>query len=293
MPGVFISYVSENSREVNQLARLLRDYGVRIWLDRDDLSPGISWREAIRRAIVQGDHFMACFSREYNAKDRTHMNEELNLAIEELRLRPRDRTWFIPVRFSGEIPDWEIGGGRTLRDLQWIDITGDDWATPVLRILDAIGAKPPDVPDIEKLMFSSITDEEAKAELAANPHHGTIEQAARARLRIPYPAAVIEVRREKQIISMGAVFSILLDGTYAGCVASDDVARVYIRPGDHELHLNHYIAPTNDVFGFRGVNENTPSIRKRFEPGKEYKFYCRIETTLFGLLGMKMTWTER
>ena len=51
------------------------------------------------------------------------MNEELLLAVEELRLRSADRTWFIPARLNEcLIPDLEIGPGQTLRDIQWVDL---------------------------------------------------------------------------------------------------------------------------------------------------------------------------
>ncbi len=66
------------------------------------------------------------------------MNAELTLAIEELRQRQRDRSWFIPVLLSGaEPPDLEIGGGETLRDLQWVDLSSD-WSEGISKIVDAI-----------------------------------------------------------------------------------------------------------------------------------------------------------
>jgi hypothetical protein len=33
---------------------------------------------------------MACFSKEYNERDETYMNEELTIAIDKLRKRPSD-----------------------------------------------------------------------------------------------------------------------------------------------------------------------------------------------------------
>jgi hypothetical protein len=42
-------------------------------------------------------------------------NEELILAIEQLRQRPPEEPWLIPVRFDAcQIPDRDIGAGRTL-----------------------------------------------------------------------------------------------------------------------------------------------------------------------------------
>src|SRR5260370_9379188 len=60
--------------------------------------------------------FLACFSQASTVRTESYQNEELNVAIEQLRLRPHDVTWLIPIRFDDcQIPDRDIGGGRTLR----------------------------------------------------------------------------------------------------------------------------------------------------------------------------------
>src|SRR3954471_16469863 len=94
---IFISYVREDAAIVDALASDLEARGVKVWLDRKSLAPGERWRDAIRHAIQNGDLFVACFSRAFSHRDRSHMHEELTLAIEELRLRPTARTWFIPT----------------------------------------------------------------------------------------------------------------------------------------------------------------------------------------------------
>ena len=123
MNGVFISYVRENIEIVDRLYQALRSRGIQVWLDRNDIGPGLRWKREIRRAIQQGAYFIACFSQEYNARGRTYMNEELTIAIEELHQRPIDQAWFIPVKLNEcEIPDRDIGGGETLRDLQYVNL---------------------------------------------------------------------------------------------------------------------------------------------------------------------------
>jgi hypothetical protein len=54
------------------------------------------------------------------------MNEELTLAIDELRKRNYQRKWFIPLLLSEcEVPARSIGGGETLLDFQWIELYTD------------------------------------------------------------------------------------------------------------------------------------------------------------------------
>jgi hypothetical protein len=142
MIKVFISYVRENEEDVIKLSdRLKKSTGIKVWLDRDSISPGSFWKDAIAEGIANGDFFVACFSKEYAEKSISFMNEELYLAIEQLRLRPIDRKWFIPILLSEcNIPKIEIGGRRTLQDIQWVRIY-NDWETGIQKILKVINPK--------------------------------------------------------------------------------------------------------------------------------------------------------
>jgi len=138
LPHVFISYVSENLGHVRQLRDSLARQGIEVWLDRERIQPGSRWKHAIRRAIRRGEFFIACFSTEYASRTKTYMNEELTLAIDELRQYPQTQTWFIPVRLSEcDIPDIDIGGGQSLRDIQWVDLFAN-WEAGVERVLSVI-----------------------------------------------------------------------------------------------------------------------------------------------------------
>jgi HEAT repeat protein len=138
MPRVFISYVTEDAWSAGRLARVLHVYEVDLWWDRVSLAPGQRWKDEIRRGISGGDFFIACFSENYYQRSKTYMNEELTLAIDELRQRPINRTWFIPVLLSNcQLPDRSIGGGETLRDLQAVALY-DDWSDGIARILSVI-----------------------------------------------------------------------------------------------------------------------------------------------------------
>jgi TIR domain len=123
----FISYVREDCERVDKLQQALEAVGVRVWRDTKDLWPGQDWRRMIRRAITSNALvFIACFSTHSAARTTSYQNEELVLAVEQLRLRPPDVPWLIPVRFDEcEVPDLDIGGGRTLASIQRADLFGD------------------------------------------------------------------------------------------------------------------------------------------------------------------------
>jgi len=141
MAHVFISYIRENCILVDRLRNDLAEHGIEVWLDRDNIDPGVFWEEAIRKAINEGKFFLACFSDEYNSRHRSYMNEELTLAIEELRKRSSNHSWFIPVLFSGAIPDRPIGAGKTLRSIQRIELNEETWGEGISRLVEGIKAK--------------------------------------------------------------------------------------------------------------------------------------------------------
>jgi hypothetical protein len=137
---VFISYVREDSDQVDQLQRTLEAAGVPVWRDTADLWPGRDWRAEIRHAITDNALvFIACFSQASVSRRKSYQNEELELAIAEIRQRPPNDPWLIPVRLSEcEIPDRDIGTGRTLKSIQRADLFGEHADEGVARLLAAI-----------------------------------------------------------------------------------------------------------------------------------------------------------
>jgi hypothetical protein len=137
---VFVSYVRENEPIVNRLCDDLRRHGINVWRDREAIKPGQRWQRAIQSAIRDGTYFIACFSRHYSYRSRTYMNEELTVAIEELRTRHPDKVWFIPVRLDNcKVPRSNIGAGEDLTSLQWVDLFSD-WGAGITSLVRAIGA---------------------------------------------------------------------------------------------------------------------------------------------------------
>jgi hypothetical protein len=138
MSHVFISYVKENQKDVDRLCSDLIKHGIKVWLDRSEIEPGTLWKDAIRNAIKNGSYFIACFSKEYHTRDKTYMNKELVLAIDELCLYPTNKVWFIPVLLSEcEVPARTIGAGLTLLDIQWVPLYSD-WDKGIQRIVSVV-----------------------------------------------------------------------------------------------------------------------------------------------------------
>jgi bifunctional DNase/RNase len=137
---VFISYGHVDSVAVDRLQHCLESAGLRVWRDTADLWPGQDRRARIRQAISSNALvFIACFSTSSLARVSSSQNEEFTLAIEEIRRRLVAVPWIIPVRFdSCEIPDLELGGGRSLRSIQRADLFGPDISNNLERLVTTI-----------------------------------------------------------------------------------------------------------------------------------------------------------
>ncbi len=137
---VFISYARDDAAEVDRLQQRLEAAGIRVWRDTADLWPGEDWAAKIRQAITDDALvFVACFSSRSIAMERTYQNQEVRLAVEQMRLRVPGEPWLIPVRLDDcEIPAFDIGGGRTLNAIQRADLFGPRSGENTARLVGAV-----------------------------------------------------------------------------------------------------------------------------------------------------------
>lgn len=147
---VFISYVREDSRIVDWVAGLIRRNGIEVFLDRDDLAPGKDFDIEIANEIESGLRFISIHSKARLAREFTYANDELYQAIEQLRLRPQNSGWFIPVRIDDEkIPDAKIGGGRKISHIGYCDLHRHPQG--IKSLLQSLGVVDPDIGPINPL----------------------------------------------------------------------------------------------------------------------------------------------
>lgn len=137
---VFLSYVREDSDDVDRLQLLFQAAGISVWRDTARLRPGDDRRAMISDAIRHDAlAFIPCFSSHSAARRISNQNEELRLAINQLRLqRPYD-PWLIPVRFDDcYIPDFELGAGRTLASIEPANLFGPNREQAADRLVAAV-----------------------------------------------------------------------------------------------------------------------------------------------------------
>lgn len=146
MAHVFISFVEENTKLAAWIVQQLRANGLDPWFSKDDgrIIPGDQWKQTLRTAIREGGFYLPVFTKEWAARERTVANEELMLAVEEARLRGLHRRWFVPVKVDDQpLPDIELGGGRSLADLHYVNIPTLGWERGLRMLMQALGVEHP------------------------------------------------------------------------------------------------------------------------------------------------------
>ncbi|RXZ51814.1 toll/interleukin-1 receptor domain-containing protein [Agromyces binzhouensis] len=138
---VFISYITEDSEQIDELQDALEAAEFIVWRDKDKLWPGDDWQTEIRNAIRSGSFvFLACFSSNLAKREKSYQFEELTLAAEEYRQRPPGAAWLMTARLDEcEIPEFDLGAGRTLgRSIHRADLFGPQKTAQMSRLIVAI-----------------------------------------------------------------------------------------------------------------------------------------------------------
>ncbi len=134
---VFLSYASEDEREVEQLYnRLLKD-GLDPWMSKRNIHPGEMWEVAIWRAIKDADFVVICLSEHASAK-RGFLQKEIKQALEIWKEKLEDDIYLIPVKLRDcSIPN-------ALSQFHWVDLQQSDGYQKLLRAI-SIGMERYDV----------------------------------------------------------------------------------------------------------------------------------------------------
>ncbi len=127
---VFISYSREDTESARRLYKDLRNNGINVWIDTENLLPGQNYNLEVKRAIRNSDYVIALVSSRSLSK-KGYVQKELRMSLNILDEMPEGEIFIIPVRLDQcEIPygleqyhfvdlfiDYESGLKRILRAL--------------------------------------------------------------------------------------------------------------------------------------------------------------------------------
>lgn len=90
-PKVFISHAGEDREFVRKLTSALTAEGINVWLDENELKPGVAWKDEITNAIRESDFVIVVVSPSFAASDWSrHETASLlkHAAISDQRIIP-------------------------------------------------------------------------------------------------------------------------------------------------------------------------------------------------------------
>jgi formylglycine-generating enzyme required for sulfatase activity len=116
---VFLCHASQDKPTVWKLHRYLVQYGIKPWLDREDLLPGEDWEVEIPRALFASDVILVCLSKNSVNKEG-FVQKEITFALDKAMEKPEGTIFIIPVKLEEcEIP-------KRLTRYQWVDLSRPD-----------------------------------------------------------------------------------------------------------------------------------------------------------------------
>jgi len=113
---VFISYSKLDSDVAVKLCNDIKNIGIDVWIDSEQLLPGQNWKSEIRKAIKNSSYFIALFSSN-SVSQRGYIHKEIKLALDILDELPQSNIFIIPIR----IDSCRISDER-LSEIQIVDL---------------------------------------------------------------------------------------------------------------------------------------------------------------------------
>ena len=130
-PSVFVCHAHEDAAYAERVSEGLRANRINVWLDKDALSGGASWKEIIVDQIQHDVNYCVVLqSAHLRHKLDGFVNREINLALDRQLEYRYPRVFLIPA-----IIDDEENRLRELESLQSVDLTAADGIDRLVRVI--------------------------------------------------------------------------------------------------------------------------------------------------------------
>ncbi len=130
--AVFLSYASQDAEAARRISEALRDAGVEVWLDQNELVGGDVWDGEIRRRIKECALFVPLISANTERRLEGYFRLEWRLADQRTQLMAQGKPFLVPVVTDDTAED----GARvpnSFIDVQWTRVTGSAGASQFAR----------------------------------------------------------------------------------------------------------------------------------------------------------------
>ena len=116
--AVFLSYASQDAEAALQLCAALRNAGVEVWFDQNELRGGDTWDALIRRQIKGCYLFVPMISANTQSREEGYFRREWKLAVDRTHDMAGHRAFLLPVVIDGT-SDSEALVPEKFREVQW------------------------------------------------------------------------------------------------------------------------------------------------------------------------------
>src|SRR5438874_414681 len=123
--GVFLSYASEDAEVAARIGNTLREAGIEVWFDQNELRGGAAWDAAIRRQIKTCALFVPVISRNSRARVEGYFRLEWKLAVDRSQVMAAEEPFLLPAVIDGtsesdaRVPD-------KFHEVQWMWLRGGE-----------------------------------------------------------------------------------------------------------------------------------------------------------------------
>src|SRR3954466_14597165 len=126
--AVFLSYASEDAAAALRISEALRQAGVEVWFDQNELVGGDAWDQKIRRQIKECALLIPIISAATQARTEGYFRLEWRLADQRTHLMAKGRAFLLPVVID-DTRDADAHVPDSFTDVQWTRLKGGDAPT--------------------------------------------------------------------------------------------------------------------------------------------------------------------
>ena len=122
---MFLSYASQDAAAVIRIASALREAGVEVWFDQNELGGGDAWDAKIRRQLAECALFVPVISANTQARLEGYFRIEWKLAAQRTHAMAEEKAFLLPVVID-DTRDAEAKVPGEFRPVQWTRLAGGD-----------------------------------------------------------------------------------------------------------------------------------------------------------------------
>src|SRR5450432_1901971 len=116
--AVFLSYASQDAEAAKRICEALRQAGVEVWFDQNELVGGDAWDQKIRRQIKECALLIPIISAATQARTEGYFRLEWRLADQRTHLMARGRPFLLPVVID-DTRDGDAHVPDSFTEVQW------------------------------------------------------------------------------------------------------------------------------------------------------------------------------